>query len=163
MSPCRLRFPRSSPPPGWIHGPGNDGFIKLIADADAGILIGATSAWPAGGEVRGALAVAVHAQVPVAMLSQLIYACPTLHRAIQDAIAQLSLRRTGSNDSPRHSSQGRAASAGPFPIPGQAVHRPLERAEPATSCPCPDGNPMIATGPRYATGKTSPPPAANTG
>jgi hypothetical protein len=25
---------------GWIHGPGNDGFIKLIADADAGMLIG---------------------------------------------------------------------------------------------------------------------------
>ena len=30
---------------GWIHGPGNDGFIKLIADA--GILIGATYAGPA--------------------------------------------------------------------------------------------------------------------
>ena len=29
---------------GWIHGPGNDGFIKLIADAGAGMLIGATSA-----------------------------------------------------------------------------------------------------------------------
>jgi hypothetical protein len=28
-----------------IHGPGNDGFIKLIADA--GILIGATYAGPA--------------------------------------------------------------------------------------------------------------------
>ena len=59
---------------GWIHGPGNDGFIKLIADVDAGMLIGATSAGPAGGEVLGALAVAVHAQVPVAMLSQMIYA-----------------------------------------------------------------------------------------
>ena len=74
---------------GWIHGPGNDGFIKLIADADAGVLIGATSAGPAGGEVLGALAVAVHAQVPVAMLSQMIYAYPTFHRAIEDAITQL--------------------------------------------------------------------------
>jgi len=148
---------------GWIHGPGNDGFIKLIADADAGMLIGATSAGPAGGEVLGALAVAVHAGVPVAMLSQMIYAYPTLHRAIEDAIAQLSLPRARSNHGPRHSSQGRAASVGPFPVPGQAVHRPLERAELATSCPCPHGNPMIATGPRYAAGKTSPPPAANTG
>jgi hypothetical protein len=43
------------------------GFIKLIADA--GILIRATSAGPAGGEVLGALAVEVRAQVPVAMLS----------------------------------------------------------------------------------------------
>ena len=33
---------------GWIHGPGNDGFIKLIADA--GMLIGATSAGPSGGD-----------------------------------------------------------------------------------------------------------------
>ena len=45
----------------WIHGPGNDGFIKLIADAEAGVLAVATSAGPAGGEVLGALAVAVHA------------------------------------------------------------------------------------------------------
>ena len=74
---------------GWIHGPGNDGFIKLIADAGAGMLIGATSAGP-GGEVLGALAVAVHARVPVAMLSQMIYAYPTFHRAIEDAITQLS-------------------------------------------------------------------------
>jgi pyruvate/2-oxoglutarate dehydrogenase complex dihydrolipoamide dehydrogenase (E3) component len=77
---------------GWIHGPGNDGFIKLIADAGAGTLIGATSAGPAGGEVLGALAVAVHARVPVAMMSQMIYAYPTFHRAIEDAITQLSLR-----------------------------------------------------------------------
>ena len=76
---------------GWIHGPGNDGFIKLIADAGAGMLIGATSAGPAGGEVLGALAVAVHARVPVAMLSQMIYAYPTFHRAIEDAITQLVL------------------------------------------------------------------------
>jgi len=129
----------------------------------AGKLAGHASAGPADGEVRGALTVAVHAQVAVAMLNQMIYAYPTLHRAIEDAIAQLSLRRAGSNHRPRHSSLGRDASAGPFPIPGQAVHRPLERAELATRCPCPHGNPMIGTGPRDATGKTSPPPAANTG
>ena len=57
---------------GWIHGLDNDRFIKLVADA--GILIGATYAGPADGEVLGTLAVAVHAQVPVAMLSQMIYA-----------------------------------------------------------------------------------------
>jgi len=83
------------------------------------MLIGATSAGPAGGEVLGALAVAVHAQVPVAMLSQMIYAYPTLHRAIEDAIAQLSLRRAGSNHGPRHSSQGRAASVGRSPSPAR--------------------------------------------
>jgi hypothetical protein len=40
--------------------------------------------------VLGTLAVAVHAQVPVAMLSPMIYAYPTFCRAIEDAIAQLS-------------------------------------------------------------------------
>jgi pyruvate/2-oxoglutarate dehydrogenase complex dihydrolipoamide dehydrogenase (E3) component len=75
---------------GWIHGPGNDGLIKLVADADAGVLLGATSAGPAGGEVLGALTVAVHAQVPISVLAEMIYAYPTFHRAIEDAIARLS-------------------------------------------------------------------------
>jgi pyruvate/2-oxoglutarate dehydrogenase complex dihydrolipoamide dehydrogenase (E3) component len=74
---------------GWIHKAGNDGFIKLVADADRGVLLGATSAGPAGGEVLSALAVAVHAEVPVATLRHMIYAYPTFHRAIEDAVKQL--------------------------------------------------------------------------
>ncbi len=54
------------------------------------MLAGATSAGPAGGEVLGALAVAVHARVPVGVLGQMIYAYPTFHRAIEDAVARLS-------------------------------------------------------------------------
>ena len=34
---------------GWIHKAGNDGFIKLIEDTGRGVLVGATSAGPAGG------------------------------------------------------------------------------------------------------------------
>jgi len=71
---------------GWIHKVGNDGFVKLVEDAERGVLIGATSAGPAGGEVLGALAVAVHAEVPTATLRQMIYAYPTFHRAIEDAL-----------------------------------------------------------------------------
>jgi pyruvate/2-oxoglutarate dehydrogenase complex dihydrolipoamide dehydrogenase (E3) component len=74
---------------GWIHGAGNDGFIKLIEDARRGVLVGATSAGPAGGEVLGALAVAVHAQVAVADLRTMIYAYPTFHRAVEAALAHL--------------------------------------------------------------------------
>lgn len=74
---------------GWIHKVDNDGLIKLVADGDRGILVGATSMGPVGGEVLGALAVAVHAEVPVSVLSQMIYAYPTFHRAIEDAIRQL--------------------------------------------------------------------------
>jgi len=74
---------------GWIHKAGNDGFVKLVADRDRGILVGATSAGPAGGEVLGALAVAVHAEVPVQRLATMMYAYPTFHRAIEDAVKRL--------------------------------------------------------------------------
>jgi len=74
---------------GWIHKAGNDGFIKLVVDNERGVLVGATSAGPTGGEVLGALAVAVHAAVPVHSLQQMIYAYPTFHRAIGDALKAL--------------------------------------------------------------------------
>ncbi|RQX54723.1 hypothetical protein DLJ57_07975 [Micromonospora chalcea] len=74
---------------GWIHKTGNAGFIKLVADADQGVLIGATSAGPAGGEVLSALVVAVHAAVPISQLRHMIYAYPTFHRAIEDALRAL--------------------------------------------------------------------------
>lgn len=74
---------------GWIHKAGNDGFIKLVEDVPRGVLIGATSAGPAGGEVLGALAVAVHGEVPVDRLATMMYAYPTFHRAIEDAVKGL--------------------------------------------------------------------------
>jgi pyruvate/2-oxoglutarate dehydrogenase complex dihydrolipoamide dehydrogenase (E3) component len=74
---------------GWIHKAGNAGFIKLVADADRGVLVGATSAGPVGGEVLSALAVAVHGEVPVERLRHMIYAYPTFHRAILDALRDL--------------------------------------------------------------------------
>jgi pyruvate/2-oxoglutarate dehydrogenase complex dihydrolipoamide dehydrogenase (E3) component len=74
---------------GWIHKTGNDGFIKLVEDADRGVLVGATSAGPTGGEVLSAMVVAVHGQVPVADLRSMIYAFPTFHRAIEDALKDL--------------------------------------------------------------------------
>jgi pyruvate/2-oxoglutarate dehydrogenase complex dihydrolipoamide dehydrogenase (E3) component len=74
---------------GWIHKAGNHGFIKLVADTDRGILIGSTSAGPVGGEVLGALAVAVHGAVPIHALREMIWAYPTFHRGIQDALRDL--------------------------------------------------------------------------
>ena len=53
---------------GWIHKAGNDGLIKLVEDADRGVLVGATAVGPSGGEVLSALAVAVHAEVPTSTL-----------------------------------------------------------------------------------------------
>ncbi|TCP54270.1 pyruvate/2-oxoglutarate dehydrogenase complex dihydrolipoamide dehydrogenase (E3) component [Tamaricihabitans halophyticus] len=74
---------------GWIHRAGNAGVIKLVVDADRGVLVGATSAGPSGGEMLSGLTVAVHAEVPVARLRQMIYAYPTFHRAIEDALGRL--------------------------------------------------------------------------
>jgi pyruvate/2-oxoglutarate dehydrogenase complex dihydrolipoamide dehydrogenase (E3) component len=80
----------SSSTRGWIHRVGDEGFIKLVADADQGVLIGATSVGPSGGEVLSALVVAVHAAVPLSQLRHMIYAYPTFHRAIEDALRDLS-------------------------------------------------------------------------
>ena len=74
---------------GWIHKAGNDGFIKLVADQASGTLAGATSAGPAGGEVLSMLTLAVHARIPVQRLNEMIYAYPTFHRGVADALAQL--------------------------------------------------------------------------
>ncbi len=74
---------------GWIHKVGNEGFIKVVADADRDVLVGATSVGPTGGEVLGALALAVHARVPIGTLRQMIYAYPTFHRAIESALEDL--------------------------------------------------------------------------
>ena len=74
---------------GWIHGPGNAGFIKLVADGDRGLLVGATSVGPWGGEVLSMLTLAVHARVPVSTLRTMIYAYPTFHRGVQDALRDL--------------------------------------------------------------------------
>jgi pyruvate/2-oxoglutarate dehydrogenase complex dihydrolipoamide dehydrogenase (E3) component len=75
---------------GFTHGPGGHGLIKVVEDADRGVLVGATAMGPAGGEILGFLAVAVHAEVPVDTLRTMIYAYPTFHRAIESALADLS-------------------------------------------------------------------------
>jgi pyruvate/2-oxoglutarate dehydrogenase complex dihydrolipoamide dehydrogenase (E3) component len=74
---------------GWIHKAGNEGFIKLVEDTDRGVLVGATSAGPTGGEVLSMLTLAVHAEVPVSQLRRMIYAYPTFHKAVEAALADL--------------------------------------------------------------------------
>jgi pyruvate/2-oxoglutarate dehydrogenase complex dihydrolipoamide dehydrogenase (E3) component len=74
---------------GWIHKAGNEGLIKVVEDVDRGVLVGATSMGPAGGEVLGFLALAVQAGVPTTQLRHMPYAYPTFHRAIETAIKGL--------------------------------------------------------------------------
>jgi pyruvate/2-oxoglutarate dehydrogenase complex dihydrolipoamide dehydrogenase (E3) component len=71
---------------GWLHGPGNAGLVKLVADRATGRLVGATAVGPHGGEVLGALSIAVHARVPLRELRYMIYAFPTFYGALGEAI-----------------------------------------------------------------------------
>jgi pyruvate/2-oxoglutarate dehydrogenase complex dihydrolipoamide dehydrogenase (E3) component len=67
---------------GWIHK--GEGLVKLVEQD--GVLVGATSMGPMGGEVLAVLTLAVHARVPVNTLKSMIYAYPTFHRAIDSAL-----------------------------------------------------------------------------
>ncbi|HEV3353945.1 MAG TPA: NAD(P)/FAD-dependent oxidoreductase [Acidimicrobiales bacterium] len=74
---------------GWIHKVGNEGFIKLVEDRGRGVLVGATSMGPVGGEVLSMLTLAIQAEVPCQDLRHMIYAYPTFHRAVEDALMDL--------------------------------------------------------------------------
>src|SRR2546423_8664811 len=62
---------------GWIHAPGNDRFIKVAEDADRGVLVGATTMGPRGGDLLGIFELAIKMQIPTDELRHLIYAYPT--------------------------------------------------------------------------------------
>jgi pyruvate/2-oxoglutarate dehydrogenase complex dihydrolipoamide dehydrogenase (E3) component len=74
---------------GWLHGPGTKGLVKLVADADRDVLVGATVLAPYGGEVVGMLVTAVHAEVPLDRLRTMHFAYPTFHRTIEAALKRL--------------------------------------------------------------------------
>lgn len=74
---------------GWLHGAGNEGLMKLVEDADRGVLVGATTVGPRGGELLGLFNLAVHSRVPVSELRSMIYAYPTFIRGTLDALAAL--------------------------------------------------------------------------
>ena len=71
---------------GWLHGPGNAGVLKLVVDRDERVMVGATAVGPEAGETLGMLALAVHARLPLDTLRSMIYAFPTFHGGIGEAI-----------------------------------------------------------------------------
>jgi pyruvate/2-oxoglutarate dehydrogenase complex dihydrolipoamide dehydrogenase (E3) component len=74
---------------GWIHGPGNEGFIKVVEDADRGVLVGATTMGPRGGDLLGLFELAIKLQIPSDDLRHLIYAYPTFYRGSGEAVRKL--------------------------------------------------------------------------
>jgi pyruvate/2-oxoglutarate dehydrogenase complex dihydrolipoamide dehydrogenase (E3) component len=74
---------------GWIHGPGNDGLIKVVEDADRGVLVGATTMGPRGGDLLGIFELAIKMEIPSDELRHLIYAYPTFYRGAGEAVRKL--------------------------------------------------------------------------
>ncbi|MDQ3987373.1 MAG: NAD(P)/FAD-dependent oxidoreductase [Actinomycetota bacterium] len=79
----------SSSARGWIHGPGAEhGVTKVVADADRGVLVGASTMGPAAGEVIAVLVLAIRYSIPISDLRNLIYPYPTFVRGIEDALRE---------------------------------------------------------------------------
>jgi pyruvate/2-oxoglutarate dehydrogenase complex dihydrolipoamide dehydrogenase (E3) component len=73
---------------GYIHGePG--GLIKLVADGERQVLVGATIVSPRAGEMISELALAMRAELPITLLQDLVHPFPTFSRVLQGVIADL--------------------------------------------------------------------------
>lgn len=75
---------------GWLHGPGAEhGVTKLVADAETGTLVGASTMGPRAGDVIGLLILAIKERIPLTSLKELIFPYPTFVRGIEDALRDL--------------------------------------------------------------------------
>jgi pyruvate/2-oxoglutarate dehydrogenase complex dihydrolipoamide dehydrogenase (E3) component len=73
---------------GYINGPPG-GVIKLIADMERGVLVGALVVGPRAGEMIAELTLAIRAEVPLAVLADTIHAFPTFSRDLDGLFAKL--------------------------------------------------------------------------
>jgi dihydrolipoamide dehydrogenase len=71
--------------------PKRPGFVKLFADPDRGVLVGAVCVGPEAGEWLGQLTLAVRAEVPVETLRDTIQPFPTFSEAVYFAARDLPL------------------------------------------------------------------------
>jgi len=72
---------------GWIAE--DTGLVKLVADAQRGVLVGGTVVGSSGGEVMSMIATAIHAQAPISVLADMHFAFPTFHRSLQPVLREL--------------------------------------------------------------------------
>ena len=71
--------------------PRRDGFLKVFADRDRRVLVGACAVGPEAGEWLGQLTLAIRAEVPVDVLLDTIQPYPTFSEAVQYAVRDLGL------------------------------------------------------------------------
>jgi pyruvate/2-oxoglutarate dehydrogenase complex dihydrolipoamide dehydrogenase (E3) component len=73
---------------GYINGPPG-GVIKLIADLDRGVLVGALVVGPRAGEMIAELTLAIRAEVALTVLEDTLHAFPTFSRDLDGLFPQL--------------------------------------------------------------------------
>jgi pyruvate/2-oxoglutarate dehydrogenase complex dihydrolipoamide dehydrogenase (E3) component len=71
--------------------PKRPGFLKVFADAERRVLVGAVAVGPEAGEWLGQLTLAIRAEVPVDVLLDTIQPYPTFSEAVQFAVRDLGL------------------------------------------------------------------------
>ena len=72
----------------YIHGePG--GFVKVIADRDRDVIIGASICSPRAGEMINEFVLAIRAEVPLAVMRDVVHPFPSFSRILQGVIARL--------------------------------------------------------------------------
>ena len=82
------RIDRTSRTSTYEH-PKRKGFVKLVADPDRRVLVGAVAVGPEAGEWLGQLTLAIRAEVPVQVLRDTIQPYPTFSEAIHFAARDL--------------------------------------------------------------------------
>ena len=73
---------------GYINGPPG-GVIRLIADRDRDVLVGALVVGPRAGEMIAELTLAIRARIPIAVLADTLHAFPTFSRDLDGLFPRL--------------------------------------------------------------------------
>jgi pyruvate/2-oxoglutarate dehydrogenase complex dihydrolipoamide dehydrogenase (E3) component len=73
---------------GYIHD-FHGGTVKLVADRQRGVLVGATMVTPRAGEILGELVLAIKAGTPLRTLADVIHPFPAFNRVLGAALGEL--------------------------------------------------------------------------
>jgi pyruvate/2-oxoglutarate dehydrogenase complex dihydrolipoamide dehydrogenase (E3) component len=76
---------------GYIHD-FHSGALKLVADRDHGVLVGATLVTPRAGEIVGELVLAIKLRIPLKTLADVIHPFPAFNRVLGGALEELAAK-----------------------------------------------------------------------